>query len=102
MEELSRPNPDELLAQIKKDEQKDKKGKLKIYLGMCAGVGKTFAMLQDASKAKGRGTDVLIGYVETHGRAETEFLLFYLPQLPRKKIIYKGFELEEMDVDTIL
>ncbi len=102
MEELSRPDPDELLAQIKKDEQKDKKGKLKIYLGMCAGVGKTFAMLQDASKAKGRGTDVLIGYVETHGRAETEFLLFYLPQLPRKKINYKGFELEEMDVDTIL
>lgn len=102
MEELSRPNPDELLAQIKKDEQKEKKGKLKIYLGMSAGVGKTFAMLQDASKAKGRGTDVLIGYVETHGRAETEFLLFYLPQLPRKKINYKGFELEEMDVDTIL
>lgn len=102
MEESSRPNPDELLAQIKKDEQKEKKGKLKIYLGMCAGVGKTFAMLQDASKASGRGTDVLIGFVETHGRAETEFLLFSLPQLPRKKISYKGFELEEMDTDTIL
>jgi two-component system, OmpR family, sensor histidine kinase KdpD len=102
MEEKSRPNPDELLAKIKKDEQKGKKGKLKIYLGMCAGVGKTFAMLQDASKAKGRGSDVLIGYVETHGRAETEFLLFSLPQLPRRKIYYKGFELEEMDTDTIL
>jgi two-component system, OmpR family, sensor histidine kinase KdpD len=102
MEESSRPDPDELLAQIKKVEQKNKKGKLKIYLGMCAGVGKTFAMLQDASKAKGRGIDVLIGYVETHGRAETEFLLFSLPQLPRKKMYYKGFELEEMDVDTIL
>jgi len=102
MKEPSRPNPDELLAQIQKNEQKEKKGKLKIYLGMCAGVGKTFAMLQDASKAKGRGKDVLIGYVETHGRAETEFLLFYLPQLPRKKIHYKGFELEEMDTDTIL
>ncbi|MCX6165418.1 MAG: sensor histidine kinase KdpD [Ignavibacteriae bacterium] len=102
MEEQSRPNPDELLARIKNNEQKEKKGKLKIYLGMCAGVGKTFAMLQDASKAKGRGADVLIGYVETHGRAETEFLLFSLPQLPRKKIYYKGFELEEMDIDTIL
>ncbi|MFA5404837.1 MAG: sensor histidine kinase KdpD [Ignavibacteria bacterium] len=102
MEEQSRPNPDELLAQMKKGEQKAKKGKLKIYLGMCAGVGKTFTMLQDASKAKGRGSDILIGYVETHGRAETEFLLFYLPQLPRKKINYKGFELEEMDIDTIL
>jgi two-component system sensor histidine kinase KdpD len=69
MEESSRPNPDELLAQIKKDEQKEKRGKLKIYLGMCAGVGKSFAMLQDASKASGRGIDVLIGYIETHGRS---------------------------------
>ncbi|MGV8019197.1 MAG: ATP-binding protein [Ignavibacteria bacterium] len=102
MEDSSRLNPDELLAQINKNEQKDKRGKLKIYLGMCAGVGKTFAMLQDASKTSGRGIDVLIGYVETHGRAETEFLLFYLPQLPRKKIHYKGFELEEMDTDLIL
>jgi two-component system, OmpR family, sensor histidine kinase KdpD len=102
MEESSRPNPDELLAQIKKNEQKEKKGKLKIYLGMCAGVGKTFAMLQDASKASGRKIDILIGFVETHGRAETEFLLFSLPQLPRKKIRYKGFELEEMDTDKIL
>jgi two-component system, OmpR family, sensor histidine kinase KdpD len=102
MEDSTRPDPDELLEQIKKTEQKEKKGKLKVYLGMCAGVGKTFSMLQDASKAHGRGTDVLIGYVETHGRAETEFLLFYMPQLPRKKIIYKGFELEEMDIDLIL
>jgi len=101
MEESSRPNPDELLAQIKKDEQKEKRGKLKIYLGMCAGVGKSFAMLQDASKASGRGIDVLIGYIETHGRAETEFLLFHLPQQPRKKIQYKGFTLEEMDTDAI-
>lgn len=102
MEDTSRPNPDELLAQIKKNEQKEKKGKLKLYLGMCAGVGKTFAMLQDASKASGRRIKVLIGYVETHGRAETEFLLFSLPQLERKKISYKGFELEEMDTDAIL
>jgi two-component system, OmpR family, sensor histidine kinase KdpD len=102
MEESARPNPDELLALIKKNEQKEKRGKLKLYLGMCAGVGKTFAMLQDASKASGRKTDVLIGFVETHGRAETEFLLFSLPQLPRKNIYYKGFELEEMDTDTIL
>jgi two-component system sensor histidine kinase KdpD len=102
MDETARPNPDELLARIKKGEQKEKKGKLKIYLGMCAGVGKTFAMLQDASKASGRDIEVLIGFVETHNRAETEFLLFSLPQLPRKKIHYKGFELEEMDTDTIL
>lgn len=102
MEDASRPNPDELLAQIKTTEQKEKKGKLKIYLGMSAGVGKTFAMLQDASMAYGRKVDVLIGYVETHKRSDTEFLLFHLPQLDRKKIQYKGFELEEMDIDEIL
>lgn len=102
MEDASRPNPDELLAQIKTTEQKEKKGKLKIYLGMSAGVGKTFAMLQDASMAYGRKVDVLIGYVETHKRSDTEFLLFHLPQLNRKKIPYKGFELEEMDIDEIL
>src|SRR4051812_46537807 len=100
--DASRPNPDELLAQIKTSEQKEKKGKLKIYLGMSAGVGKTFAMLQDASMAYGRKFDVLIGYVETHHRSDTEFLLFHLPQLERKKIQYKGFELEEMDIDEIL
>lgn len=97
-----RPNPDELLAQIQKSETKRKKGRLKIYLGMCAGVGKTFAMLQDASKARGKGIDILIAYVETHGRSDTEFLLFYLPQLPRKKIDYRGVILEEMDIDEIL
>jgi two-component system sensor histidine kinase KdpD len=102
MEDASRPNPDELLAHIKTTEQKEKKGKLKIYLGMSAGVGKTFAMLQDASMAYGRKVDVLIGYVETHKRSDTEFLLFHLPQLDRKKIQYKGFELEEMDIDEIL
>ena len=102
MDNTSRPNPDELLAQIKSTEQKDKKGKLKIYLGMSAGVGKTFAMLQDASMARGRQTDVLIGYVETHRRSDTEFLLFHLPQLERKKIEYKGHQLEEMDIDEIL
>jgi two-component system sensor histidine kinase KdpD len=102
MEDASRPNPDELLARIKTTEQKEKKGKLKIYLGMSAGVGKTFAMLQDASMAYGRKVDVLIGYVETHKRSDTEFLLFHLPQLDRKKIQYKGFELEEMDIDEIL
>lgn len=102
MEDISRPNPDELLAQIKYSEQKEKRGKLKIYLGMCAGVGKTFSMLQDASMAYGRKIDVLIGYVETHKRSDTEFLLFHLPQIERKKVEYKGFTLEEMDIDEIL
>ena len=102
MEKDKKPNPDELLAQINIDEAQNKKGKLKLYIGMCAGVGKTFSMLQDANKAIGKGIDALIGYVETHKRSETEFLLFYLPQLPRKKVEYKGFTLEEMDTDAIL
>jgi two-component system sensor histidine kinase KdpD len=102
MEDTSRPNPDELLESIKKQEESGKKGKLKLYLGMCAGVGKTFSMLQDASKASGKGIDTVIGYVETHGRAETEFLLFHLEQIPRKQINYKGISIEEMDIDAIL
>jgi two-component system sensor histidine kinase KdpD len=102
MEDDSRPNPDELLESIKKQEEIGKKGKLKLYLGMCAGVGKTFSMLQDASKAGGKGIDVVIGYVETHGRHDTEFLLFHLEQIPRKQINYKGIAIEEMDLDAIL
>ena len=102
MEEYSRPNPDELLESIRKNEEVGRKGKLKLYLGMCAGVGKTFSMLQDASKAFGKGIDTVIGYVETHGRAETEFLLFHLEQIPRKQINYKGISIEEMDIDAII
>jgi len=102
MEDYSRPDPDELLENIKKQEEIHKKGKLKLYLGMCAGVGKTFSMLQDASKAAGNGIDAVIGYVETHGRHDTEFLLFHLDQIPRKIINYKGISIEEMDLDAIL
>lgn len=102
MDSESRPDPDELLKQIKDTEQNHLKGKLKIYIGMCAGVGKTFSMLQDAAKAHGKGIDTLIGFVETHGRSETEFLLFYLPQLPRKTLTYKGIELNEFDLDSVL
>ena len=102
MENDVRPNPDELLNSINKKNELINKGKLKIYLGMCAGVGKTFSMLQDAGKAKGKGIDTVIGYVETHGRSETEFLLFYLEQIERKEITYKGIKLQEMDLDAIL
>ena len=102
MDTEKRPDPNELLNEINGSEQEAKRGKLKIYLGMCAGVGKTFTMLQDISQANGRGKNILIGYVETHGRAETEFLLFYLPQLERKKIEYKGIQHEELDIDEII
>lgn len=102
MDDYSRPNPDELLESIKKQEEIGKKGKLKLYLGMCAGVGKTFSMLQDASREVGHGIDAVIGYVETHSRHDTEFLLFHLEQIPRKQINYKGISIEEMDLDAII
>ncbi|HRN15715.1 MAG TPA: sensor protein KdpD [Xylanibacter oryzae] len=82
--------------------QKSKRGKFKIYIGMIAGVGKTCRMLRDARDMLRDGIDVQIGFVETHGRVDTERLLKGLPIIPPKKIFYKGKELEEMDVDTIL
>lgn len=79
-----------------------KKGKLKIYIGMAAGVGKTYRMLLEAKELVKNNIDVMIGYVETHGRIETEKLLEGIPIILRKKIFYKGKLLEEMDVDSIL
>lgn len=78
------------------------RGVFKIYIGMIAGVGKTYKMLQEAHEMLDNGIDVQIGYVETHGRAGTESQLKGLPVIPRKKIFYKGKELEEMDLDAIL
>lgn len=78
------------------------RGVFKIYIGMIAGVGKTYKMLQEAHEILDNGIDVQIGYVETHGRAGTESQLKGLPVIPRKKIFYKGKELEEMDLDAIL
>ncbi len=98
----SRPNPDALLQLLKKEEEKEKKGKLKIFFGMCAGVGKTYDMLKDAHDAQTKGVDVVIGYVETHKRPETEALLVGLPVVPRKTVEYRGTVLEEMDLDSIL
>ena len=79
-----------------------RKGRFKIYIGMIAGVGKTYRMLQEAHEMLKNGVDVQIGYVETHGRAGTAALLDGLPIIPRKKIFYKGKELEEMDLEAIL
>ncbi len=102
MIDKSRPDPDALLAAVKRDEEKETHGKLKIFFGMSAGVGKTFAMLQAAHELKERGINVVVGYVETHGRTETKELLEGLSVLPRLKIKYRGVELEEMDLDAIL
>lgn len=82
--------------------KQSRRGKFKIYLGMCAGVGKTYRMLQEAHNLVNNGIPVKIGYVETHGRQETEALLQGLPILPRRRLYYKGNELEELDLDLIL
>jgi len=102
MDPDARPDPDALLALIQNDEQKKKKGKLKIFLGYAAGVGKTYEMLKAAHLRQDEGIDVRIGYVETHGRAETEALTLGLPLIPRKEIPYKTTSLYEMDLDAIL
>mgnify|MGYP000484128841 CR=1 FL=1 len=78
------------------------RGKFKVYIGMIAGVGKSYRMLQEAHELLENGVNVQIGYIETHGRAGTEALLQGLPVIPRRKIFYKGKELEEMDVDAII
>lgn len=82
--------------------RKSRRGKLKIYIGMSAGVGKTYRMLQEARTLLRNGVDVKVGYVETHGRLETEALVEGLPIVPRRKLFYKGKELEEMDVQAIV
>lgn len=95
-------NPDYLLSLIKKDESREKCGKLKIFLGMAAGVGKTFAMLQAARQAKEQGIDVVLGLVETHGRKDTAALLAGLEVLPRSRYEYKSVQIDELDLDAVL
>lgn len=82
--------------------KRSRKGKLKIYIGMSAGVGKTYRMLQEAHALLRNGVDVKIGYIETHQRKETEALLEGLPLIPRRTLFYKGKELEELDVPAVL
>ncbi len=82
--------------------KKARRGKFKIYIGMSAGVGKTFRMLQEAHALTKSGIDVKIGFIETHNRKETSALLEGLPVIPRRKLFYKGKELEEMDVEAII
>ena len=97
-----RPDPDALLASLNREEQRSRRGKLKVFFGMCPGVGKTFAMLRAAQQELKDGVDLVIGVVETHGRAETEALLTGLPVIPRKEIDYKNIRITEMDLEAIL
>jgi two-component system sensor histidine kinase KdpD len=98
----SRPDPDKLLAAIQIDEQQSGRGKLLVFLGYAAGVGKTYAMLQAAQQRRAEGVDVVVGYVETHGRVETDALLPGLELIPRRAVDYRGATLSEMDVDAAL
>lgn len=98
----NRPDPDEILASLANEEEKSKRGKLKIFFGMCAGVGKTYSMLQTAHNEKVKGCDILIGYVETHNRKETSSLAEGFEVVPRKVYQYKSTRMEEMDLDAII
>ncbi len=95
-----RPNPDDLLTALQQDESRARRGSLKIFFGYAAGVGKTFAMLENAQRAKASGRDVVVGYVEPHARPDTQALLQGLEQLPTKLLEYRGVMLRELDVDA--
>jgi two-component system, OmpR family, sensor histidine kinase KdpD len=97
-----RPDPDELLASLKNEEEKSKRGKLKIFFGMCAGVGKTYTMLQTAQAEKLKGCDIIIGFIETHSRKETADLVEGFEVIPRKTFEYKSTTVQEMDLDSII
>lgn len=98
----SRPNPDKLLARVQAEEEQKERGKLKIFLGYAAGVGKTYSMLEAAGQRRDQGIDVVAAFVETHGRAETEALLQGLERLAPKQMEYRGVYLSEMDVDAVI
>jgi two-component system, OmpR family, sensor histidine kinase KdpD len=97
-----RPDPDLLLAKVNRQELQARRGKLRIYFGSSAGVGKTYAMLVAARKLASEGRGVLVGVVETHGRAETAALLEGLEVLPPKSLEYRGKTLLEFDLDAAL
>ncbi|HEY2895095.1 MAG TPA: sensor histidine kinase KdpD, partial [Pirellulales bacterium] len=97
-----RPNPDELLAQVAADESRRRRGTLKILFGYAAGVGKTYAMLENARAAKTAGREVVVGYIEPHARPETQALTTGLEALPANQIEHRGTVLREFDVDAAL
>src|SRR6266852_5999948 len=97
-----RPDPEALLARVKEEEARRRRGKLKVFFGAAAGVGKTYAMLEAAREQREDGVDVVVGYVETHGRAETEALLQGLEVLPSRTVEYRGSTLRELDLDGAL
>jgi two-component system sensor histidine kinase KdpD len=97
-----RPNPDALLLRVQAAESQQRRGRLKVFFGAAAGVGKTYAMLEAAQQRRSEGIDVVAGYIQTHGRAETDALLEGLEQLPVLVIDYRGATLREFDLDAAL
>jgi len=97
-----RPDPEALLARAREEEARKSQGRLKLFFDAAAGVGKTFAMLEAARELKTAGVDVVVGYVETHRRAETEALLEGLEILPPRLVPYRGTALKEFDLDAAL
>jgi two-component system sensor histidine kinase KdpD len=97
---VPRPDPDEVLRRVQEEERRAKRGKLTVFFGAAPGVGKTYAMLEAARSERDLARDVVVGFVETHGRYDTAALLIGLELLPRRKIEYRGIHLEEFDVDA--
>jgi len=95
---LDRKRPEDFLELV----ERAKRGRLKVYIGPAAGVGKTYQMLEEAHALKKRGVDVVLAFIETHGRAETEALVEGLEVIPRRRMDYRGVTVEEMDVDAVL
>src|SRR5580698_7508011 len=102
MAEIERRDPDQLLADVQREEARARRGRLHIFFGASAGVGKTFSMLEAARAAKAGGADIVVGYVEPHGRVETERLLEGLETLPFLEVRYKGITRREFDLDAAL
>src|SRR5690242_10108754 len=98
----SRPDPDQLLAHVQAEEARAARGRLRIFFGSSAGVGKTYAMLEAARSVRASGVDVVVGYVEPHGRVETERLLEGLERLPPLPLSYRGIVRQEFDLDGAL
>src|SRR5579862_2359748 len=101
MDEI-RPDPDQLLAHVQAEEARARRGRLRIFFGASAGVGKTYAMLEAARGMSASGSDVVVGYVEPHGRIETERLLEGLERLPTLAIRYRDIVRQEFDLDAAL
>src|SRR5919109_2626003 len=93
-----RPRPEDFLERV----EHAKRGRLKVYIGAAAGVGKTYQMLAEAHALKKRGVDVVLAFIETHGRAETAALLAGLEVIPRRRFEYRGVTVEEMDLEAVL